>query len=72
MRREKQRECIDAAMANGVRFGRKQKFIAEEYIDMFKKLENGEITRTAARVEIGASVNTFRKMYRELKERGLI
>ena len=72
LRKERQREGIDAAMANGVRFGRKQKFTADEYIDVFKRLENGEIDRNTARAEIGASVNTFRRMYNELKEQGKI
>ena len=72
MRKDRQREGIDAAMANGVHFGRKQKFVAENYIDVYKRLENGEISKTAARAEIGASTNTFMRMYRELKQDGLI
>lgn len=72
MRKDRQREGIDAALASGVHFGRKQKFVAENYIDIYKKMENGEITKTAARAQIGASPNTFARMYRELKEKGLI
>ena len=72
LRKEKQREGIDNAIANGVHFGRKRKFIAEDYIDVFKRLENGEITNNAARAEIGASPNTFIKLRRQLKEKGLI
>ena len=72
LRKDRQREGIDAAMANGVHFGRKQKFVAEDYIDVYKRLESGEISKTAARAEIGASQNTFTRMYRELKEQGLI
>ncbi|MBR1737602.1 MAG: hypothetical protein IJ736_11410, partial [Firmicutes bacterium] len=56
LRMEKQREGIDNALANGVHFGRKQKYVAEDYIEIFKKLENGEITKNAARSEIGASM----------------
>ena len=72
LRKDRQREGIDAAMANGVHFGRKQKFVAEDYIDVYKRLESGEISKTAARAEIGASTNTFMRMYRELKQDGLI
>ncbi|MBQ8942817.1 MAG: hypothetical protein IJ062_13440 [Firmicutes bacterium] len=72
LRKDRQREGIDAAMANGVHFGRKQKFVAENYIDVYKRLESGEISKTAARAEIGASTNTFMRMYRELKQDGLI
>ncbi len=72
LRKEKQREGIDNALANGVHFGRKQKYVADEYIDTFKRFENGEITKAAARAETGASLNTFMRMYRSLKERGLL
>ena len=72
MRKDKQREGIDAAMASGVHFGRKQKFVADDYIEVYKKMENGEISKTAARAEIGASPNTFSRMYKELKQGGKI
>ncbi|MBQ9518840.1 MAG: hypothetical protein IJR59_02970 [Firmicutes bacterium] len=67
------RLCLPFAdTPEGVRFGRKQKFVAPNYIDVYKRYENGEISKTAAREEIGASTNTFVKMYRELKQDGLI
>ena len=69
---ERQREGIDAAMANGVQFGRRQKFVAENYIEIFKRYENGEIDKNTAREETGASPNTFARMYRELKQKNLI
>ena len=72
LRKAHQRECIDNAIANGVRFGRRQKYVAENYIDVYKRLENGELTKNAARAEIGASPNTFARMYKELKQQGLI
>lgn len=72
LRKEKQREGIDAAMANGVHFGRNKKFIAENYIDIYKKLENGEITKNEALSEIGSGLTTFKRMYSELKQNGLI
>ncbi len=72
LRKEKQREGIDTALANGVHFGRKPKFIAENYIDIYKRLENGEIDKNTARAQIGTSPNTFTKMYCELKQEGLI
>ena len=72
LRTLRQREGIDNALANGVRFGRRKKYEAEDYIDIFKRLENGEIDKNTARAETGASVNTFARMYRELKEQGAI
>ena len=72
LRSKRQREGIDNAIANGIHFGRKRKFVAEDYIDVYKRLESGEISKTAARAEIGASTNTFMRMYRELKQDGLI
>ena len=72
LRKNRQREGIDAAIAGGVHFGRKQKFVAKDYIDVFKRFENGSINKTAACAEIGTSANTFTRMYRELKQDGLI
>ena len=67
LRKERQREGIDNARANGVHFGRRQKYAADDYIDVFKRLENGEIDKNTARAEVGASVNTFNKLYAQLK-----
>ena len=72
LRKERQREGIDAAMANGVQFGRRQKFVAENYIEIFKRYENGEIDKNTAREETGASPKTFTRMYRERKQKNLI
>ena len=72
LRKEKQREGIDNALANGVKFGRRQKFAAEDYTDVYKKLENGEIDKNTARAQIGASPSTFNRMYRQLKEQGVL
>ena len=72
LRMEKQREGIDNALANGVHFGRKQKYVAEDYIEIFRKLEKGEINKNTARSEIGASMNTFSRMYKELREKNLL
>ena len=69
-RRERQAEGIKNAKANGVHFGRKKTFVADNFIDLFKRLENGEITKNAARAESGASPNTFNRMYKQLKAEG--
>ena len=72
LRKEKQREGIDSALKNGVHFGRKKKFVPEEHLDTFARLKSGEINKAAARAEIGASPNTFARMQRELREKGLM
>lgn len=72
MRRERQREGIDSAMASGVRFGRRQKYNAEDYIDIYKRLESGQITKKTAIAEVGASLNTFNRMYNELKQKKML
>ncbi|MBR1442836.1 MAG: hypothetical protein IJ583_04805 [Firmicutes bacterium] len=66
-RKERQAEGIEAARENGVVFGRRKKYNPDDYIEIFKKLENGEISKRTARAEIGASPNTFDKMFKELK-----
>ena len=71
-RKERQAEGIEAARISGVKFGRRKKYEPDDYIEIFKKLENGEINKNAARSAIGASPNTFDKMYRQLKYEGKI
>ena len=71
-RKEKQAEGIESARANGVQLGRRKKFVADDYIEIFRKLENGEINKRTARAEIGASPNTFDKMLKEVHTKGLL
>ena len=71
-RKERQRQGIAAARAAGVHLGRKQRFIAENYIDIYRQLENGEIDTNSAISQIGSCRTTFVKMHKELKEKNLL
>lgn len=71
-RKARQREGIIAAKERGVHIGRKPKYNADDYIDIFKKVENGETDRITARDEMGVCDATYFKMKRELKKKGLL
>ncbi|MBR1735870.1 MAG: hypothetical protein IJ736_02475 [Firmicutes bacterium] len=71
-RKERQAEGIEAARANGVQLGRRKKFVADDYIEIFRRLENGEINKRTARAEIGASPNTFDRLLKEVRLKGLL
>ena len=71
-RKEKQKKGIEAAKQRGIHIGRKQKFVAEDYVDIFRKVERGEIDMDTAISEIGSCRTTFVKMQRELKDKKLI
>lgn len=71
-RKERQREGIRAARERGVRMGRKPKYNALDYVDIFKKVDNGEIDRETARKEMGVCETTYFRLKRELKEKRLL
>lgn len=65
--KERQREGIEAAIARGVHFGRPQRFYYEDYIKVFERCANGEITCKQAATEIGCCENVFFRMWEEYK-----
>ena len=71
-RKDRQREGIEAARAKGVRFGRRPKYNAADYADIFKKVQNGEIDRETAREEIAVCSTTYFRMQKELREMGVL
>ena len=71
-RKQKQRQGIEAAKAAGVQLGRRRKYEPEKYLDIYRQLENGDISINTALSSIGACRTTFDKMRRELRERGLL
>ncbi len=70
--RQRQAEGIAAAKANGIKFGRPKKYIAEEYIETFVKYKNKELSNEQARSIIGCGKNTFYRMLDELKMKGCL
>ena len=69
-RKERQRQGIQAAKDAGVKLGRRRKYNPMEHIEVFRRLERGEITAAEAMKAVGACRTTFDKMYRELIKKG--
>ena len=62
---KRQREGIDSALANGVKFGRPPIQITDEFIQAYGKWKNGKITAVRAMDEAGMKKSSFYKMVKE-------
>lgn len=60
--RKRQREGIDSALANGVKFGRPSIEITEEFIQAYDKWQAGEITAVKAMEKAEMKKTSFYKM----------
>lgn len=67
--RTRQAQGIEAAKLRGVRFGRPQKQLPENFEEMRIRWENGEMTGTAAAKACGVSLTTFRRRAEMVKNR---
>ena len=63
--RERQRQGIVAAKARGIKFGRPEKNVPEDFGDLVKKWENGSLSADAVSKRCDMSMATF---YRRLRE----
>ncbi|MGM0867542.1 MAG: recombinase family protein [Bacillota bacterium] len=63
--RKRQREGIDAALQNGVSFGRPKAEINEEFIKSYNRWKSGEISAVRAMEEAGVKKTTFYKLVKE-------
>ena len=63
--RKRQREGIDSALANGLRFGRPSIEIMDEFIQAYDKWQAGEITAVKAMEEADMKKTSFYKMVKE-------
>ena len=66
--RQRQAEGIAAAKARGVRFGRPQHPLPDNFFNVYQRWERGEITGTKAAEECGMPLSTFRykaELYRK-------
>ncbi len=66
--RKNQREGIDTALKNGVKFGRPKVEISEEFIEVFNRWKAEEVTAVKAMQEIGVKKTTFYKLVRMYEE----
>ncbi|MBN6188722.1 recombinase family protein [Aneurinibacillus sp. BA2021] len=63
--RKRQREGIDVALQNGVKFGRPNATITDAFIAAYKQWKAGEITAVAAMQQAGVKKTTFYKLVKE-------
>ena len=68
--RQRQAEGIAAAKARGVRFGRPALYPPDEYLDIFSRYRNKEISQKTAMHLIGCGNGTFYRLYHNLKASG--
>ncbi|MCM3712352.1 recombinase family protein [Sporosarcina luteola] len=66
--RKRQREGIDSALTNGVRFGRPSIEITDEFIQAYDKWHAGEITAVKAMEKADMRKTSFYKMVKVYKE----
>ena len=67
---QRQAEGIIAAKARGIRFGRPVIYNEDDYLDIFTKYHNKEMSLKEAKALIGCSKCSFYKMFNALKESG--
>jgi len=65
--RTRQREGIDLALSNGVKFGRPPIKITDEFIQAYDKWQSREITAVKAMEEAGMKKTSFYKMVNDFK-----
>lgn len=70
--KQRQAEGIAAAKARGVRFGRPARPLPENFVEMYERVKNGEITLTKAAENCGMATGTFqyraKKIENEMEE----
>ena len=65
--RKSQLEGIDTALKNGVKFGRPQIEISDEFIEVYNRWHAGEITAVSAMQSLKIKKTTFYKLVKALK-----
>lgn len=66
--RKRQREGIDLALQQGVKFGRPKLRITEEFEEVYQKWKAGEITAVKAMDELNIKKTTFYKLVKEYEK----
>jgi DNA invertase Pin-like site-specific DNA recombinase len=64
--RQRQAEGIAAAKAKGIKFGRPQKYKAEDFAEIYGKFKRKEITQKEAMKEMGVCETTYYRIVHEL------
>jgi len=66
--RKSQREGIETAQKNGVKFGRPEIEISDEFIEVYTRWKAGEITAVKAMQESGVKKTSFYKLVKTIDE----
>lgn len=66
--RKRQREGIDLALQNGIQFGRTPVLVSEEFKEVYRKWNAGELTAVQAMQEAGVKKTSFYKLVKALEE----
>lgn len=66
--RKSQREGIDTALKNGVKFGRPKVKISEEFVEVYNRWKAKEITAVKAMQKAGVKKTSFYKLVKTLDE----
>ena len=66
--RKRQREGIDLALQKGIQFGRPAVYVSEEFKEVYRKWQSGELTAVEAMQEAGVKKTSFYKLVRAFEE----
>ncbi|MGG0656430.1 recombinase family protein [Rummeliibacillus pycnus] len=66
--KKRQREGIDAAHKNGIKFGRPSIQITDEFIEVYNEWKNGDIKAVEAMKKCNLKKSTFYKLVKEYEE----
>ncbi|REB05479.1 recombinase family protein [Sporosarcina sp. BI001-red] len=66
--RKRQREGIDLALQNGVKFGRPKVLLSEEFKEVYRKWKAKELTAVQAMQEAGVKKTSFYKLVKALED----
>ena len=67
-RRKYQRECVAAAQARGVRFGRRNKPLPDDFDEYYQSWKDGQLSLSAAAEFCGMSRQTFRRAVQRFEQ----
>ena len=66
--RKSQREGIETAQKNGVKFGRPKVEISNEFVDVYTRWKAGELTAVESMKEVGVKKTSFYKLVKVIEE----
>ncbi len=66
--RQRQAEGIAVAKTKGIKFGRPVVYKAEDYLELYERFKNKEISQREAMSIMGACESTYYRVIREIKE----